>query len=47
MAEVSNKKKKSSIQKAMRNLGKAEEIYAKAIIIFSNKTRLKIFKKIA
>ena len=47
MAEANNKKKKSSIQKAMRNLGKAEEMYAKAIIIFSNKTRLKVFKKIA
>lgn len=46
MAEA-NKKKKSSIQKAMRNLGKAEEMYAKAIIVFSNKTRLKVFKKIA
>ena len=47
MAEANKKKKKSSIQKAMRNLGKAEEMYAKAIIIFSNKTRLKVFKKIA
>ena len=41
------KKKKSSIQKAMKNLGKAEEFYAKAIMAFSNKTRLKLYRKIA
>ena len=38
-AEIKKKKKKNrSIQKAMRNLGKAEEYYAKAIMFFSNKT---------
>ena len=47
MAEGNRKNKNTSIQKAMRNLGKAEEVYAKAIIFFSNKTRLKVFKKIA
>ena len=47
-AEIKKKKKQNrSIQKAMRNLGKAEEYYAKAIIFFSNKTRLKLYKKIA
>ena len=42
-----DKKRKSSIQKAMRNLGKVEELYAKGIILFSNKTRLKLYRKIA
>ena len=45
MATVRNKK--SPFQKAMRNLGKVEEAYAKAIIIYSNKTRLKLYRKIA
>ena len=53
MAEEENeeviKKKKSSktLHKAMRNLSKAEEYYAKVIIGFANKTRLKLYKKIA
>ena len=52
MAEEENeevvKKKKSSktLHKAMRNLSKAEEYYAKVIIGFANKTRLKLYKKI-
>ncbi len=41
------KKKKSSIQKAMKNLGKVEEAYAKIIINCSNKVRLKLYRKIA
>ena len=44
---AADKKKKSSIQKAMRNLGKVEEFYAKAIMFCSNKTRLKLYRKIA
>ncbi len=43
------KKKKSSktLNNAMRNLNKAEEYYARLIIQFSNKERLKLFRKIA
>ena len=43
------KKKKSSktLNNAMRNLNKAEEYYARLIITLSNKTRLKLYRKIA
>ena len=44
---VSKKKNSKSLQKAMRNLNKAEEMYARLMIMFANKTRLKLYRKIA
>ncbi len=44
---VKKKKASKSMANAMRNLNKAEEVYAKLIIQFSNKTRLKLYRKIA
>lgn len=41
------KKKSKSLQKAMMKLNIIEEYYAKMIIQFSNKTRLKLYRKIA
>lgn len=46
MAEE-NKRKSKSLQKAMRKLNAVEEVYAKLLIQFSNKTRLKLYRKIA
>lgn len=46
--EVIKKKKTSkSLQSAMKKLNKAEEYYARMVISFSNKTRLKLYRKIA
>lgn len=45
MAEF--KKKSGSMQKAMIKLNAIEEVYAKMIIVFSNKVRLKLYRKIA
>ena len=50
MAEEEALKKKhqsKSLQAAMKKLNKAEEVYARVIIQFSNKTRLKLYRKIA
>ncbi len=44
---LSKKKNSKSLQKAMRNLNKAEEVYARLMIMFANKTRLKLYRKIA
>ncbi len=44
---VSKKKNSKSLQKAMRNLNKAEEMYARLMIMFASKTRLKLYRKIA
>ncbi|MCQ2740640.1 MAG: type II secretion system F family protein, partial [Alphaproteobacteria bacterium] len=41
------KKKSSSLNNAMRKFNKVEEYYAKLIIQFSGKTRLKLYRKIA
>lgn len=45
MAE--NIRKNQSLQKAMHKLNVVEEYYAKMIMLFSNKTRLKLYRKIA
>ena len=45
MAEI--KKKSDSMQRAMMKLNAIEEVYAKMIIVFSNKVRLKLYRKIA
>lgn len=45
MAE--EKRKPQSLQRAMRNFNKVEEYYARMIIQFSNKVRLKVYRKIA
>ena len=42
-----NKMTSKSLQKAMMKFNKVEEYYAKMIIQFSNKTRLKLYRKIA
>ncbi len=50
MAEEEGIRKKQtskSLQSAMRKLNKVEEYYARLIIQFSNKTRLKVYRKIA
>lgn len=48
MAEDSiRKKKNSSLTSAMRKFNTVEEYYAKLIIQFSNKTRLKLYRKVA
>ncbi|MBE6452250.1 MAG: hypothetical protein E7012_02015 [Alphaproteobacteria bacterium] len=47
MAEEQTKKKSKSMQKAMSKLNAIEEGYAKLIIVFSNKVRLKLYRKIA
>lgn len=44
---ISKKHTSKSLQSAMKKLNKVEEYYAKMIIIFSNKTRLKLYRKIA
>ncbi len=44
---LSKKKNSKSLQKAMRNLNKAEEMYARFMIMFAHKTRLKLYRKIA
>lgn len=47
MAEEQVKKKSKSMQKAMMKFNAIEEAYAKMIIVFSNKVRLKLYRKIA
>lgn len=47
MAEEQTKKKSRSMQKAMMKFNAIEEAYAKMIIVFSNKVRLKLYRKIA
>ena len=47
MAEDKIKRKPKSLQNAMIKLNVIEEYYAKMIIIFSNKVRLKMYRKIA
>ncbi len=47
MAEEVKKKKKSTMAKAMHNFNLVEEYYAKMVIQFSNKVRLKLYRKIA
>lgn len=47
MAEDKIKRKPKSLQNAMIKLNIIEEYYAKMIIIFSNKVRLKMYRKIA
>ncbi len=48
MAEEGAKKKSSkSLQQAMRKFNAAEEYYAKFMIAFAGKTRLKLYRKIA
>ncbi len=47
MAEERERKRKQSIQKAMQQLNIVEEYYAKMIMLMSNKTRLKLYRKIA
>ena len=48
MADNNAKKKTSrSLQQAMRKFSAAEEYYAKFIIAFAGKTRLKLYRKIA
>lgn len=48
MAEENAKKKTSkSLQQAMRKFNAAEEYYAKFMIAFAGKTRLKLYRKIA
>ena len=47
MAEEQTKKKSKSMQKAMMKFNAIEEAYAKMIIVFSNKVRLKLYRKIA
>ena len=44
---IKKKKHSQSLATAMRKLNAAEEVYAKIIIQFSNKTRLKLYRKIA
>ncbi len=44
---ANEKKLTPSMQKAMQQLNVVEEYYAKMIMIFSNKTRLKLYRKIA
>ena len=39
--------KSKSLQKAMMKFNVVEEYYAKMIVQFSNKTRLKLYRKIA
>jgi type II secretory pathway component PulF len=46
-SEVGKKRSSKSLQSAMRKLNVAEEYYAKFIISLSNKTRLKLYRKIA
>jgi type II secretory pathway component PulF len=46
-SEASKKRNSKSLQSAMRKLNVAEEYYAKFIISLSNKTRLKLYRKIA
>ena len=47
MAEEQVKKKSKSMQKAMMRFNLIEEGYAKLMIKFENKTRLKLYRKIA
>ncbi len=44
---LKRKHQSKSLQAAMKKLNKAEEYYARLIIQFSNKTRLKLYRKIA
>ena len=44
---IQKKKRSQSLTTAMRKLNAVEEVYAKMIIQFSNKTRLKLYRKIA
>lgn len=44
---LNTRKNSKSLQSAMKKLNKAEEYYARIIIQFSNKTRLKLYRKIA
>ena len=44
---IKKKKTSSSLAKAMRKFNLVEEYYARLIIQFSNKTRLKLYRKIA
>ena len=43
---LNTRKNSKSLQSAMKKLNKAEEYYARIIIQFSNKTRLKLYRKI-
>lgn len=45
--QIKKKAKAKSMQRAMMKLNALEEYYAKLIIIFSNKVRLKLYRKIA
>jgi len=47
MADEKERRRKQSIQKAMHQLNVVEEYYAKMIMLMSNKTRLKLYRKIA
>ncbi len=44
---IKTKRTSKSLHRAMNKLNKVEEYYAKLIIQFSNKTRLKLYRKIA
>ena len=44
---IKKKKTSQSLNNAMKRLGKAEEYYARLIMQFSNKERLKLYRKIA
>ena len=44
---INRKHTSKSLQSAMKKLNKIEEYYARLIILFSNKTRLKLYRKIA
>ncbi len=45
--DISGRERNSQLENAMKNLNVVEEYYARLIINFSNKTRLKLFRKIA
>ena len=45
--KIKKKAKAKSMQRAMMKLNAIEEYYAKMIIVFSNKVRLKLYRKIA
>lgn len=47
MADDIKKRTNKSLQNAMRKFNAAEEYYAKLMIVFASKTRLKLYKKIA
>ena len=45
--QIKKKAKPKSMQRAMMKLNAIEEYYAKMVIVFSNKVRLKLYRKIA